>query len=366
MKRFAAILCVIALSVSLASCRQQVSRQTTTAADTAAQQTTEQTTVPPQPEWQWQNTAPEEQGSNGDVLPDVHATYDSFPMLAAVIIKNGYIVDQYYKDGYDETSSFLLHSTSKSVTSAVVGIAIEQGYIESIDTPLAQYFPELYNREDTRWQRITLRHLLTHTSGIDCADTEYETAWRNSDNWIQFVLERPMAYEPGEVFAYSTANTHLLCAVVQQATGQTLYEFGKENLFDPVGMESVTCDTDAQGISDGGNGIYMCIYDMARFGLLYLNGGEWQGEQIVPAEWVEQSTTLQFERNSGSADYGFQWWVRTFGDNDYPAYFAQGHAGQYIFVVPELQLIIAFTGNYEGRTSIYWRLANQIVNACYE
>jgi|GEM_PF-1917521 len=214
MKRFAAILCVIALSVSLASCRQQVSRQTTTAADTAAQQSTEQTTVPPQPEWQWQSSAPEEQGLNG------------------------------------------------------------------------------------------------------------------------------------EVFAYSTANTHLLCAVVQQATGQTLYEFGKENLFDPVGMESVTCDTDAQGISDGGNGIYMSIYDMARFGLLYLNGGEWQGERIVPAEWVEQSTTLQFERNNGSADYGFQWWVRTFGDNDYPAYFAQGHAGQYIFVVPELELIIAFTGNW--------------------
>lgn len=86
----------------------------------------------------------------------------------------------------------------------------------------------------------------------------------------------------------------------------------------------------------------------------------------MTAEWVEQTTTLQFERNSGSADYGFQWWVRTFGDNDYPAYFAQGHAGQYIFVVPELELIIAFTGNYEGRTSIYWRLANQIVNACYE
>lgn len=300
------------------------------------------------------------------MLDDVNDTYDSFPMLAAVIVKNGYIIDVYYKDGYDETSSFLLHSASKSVTSALVGIAIEQGYIESVDTPLAQYFPELYDREDTRWQRITIRHLLTHTSGIDCGDTEFEDEWRASDNWIEFVLNRPMAHEPGTFFNYSTANTHLLCAVLQQATGEDLYEFGKEYLFDPVGMDSVRIDTDAQGISDGGNGIYMDIYDMARFGLLYLNGGEWQGRQVIPAEWVEESTTLQFERDSGSADYGYQWWVRTFGDNDYPAFFAQGHAGQYIFVVPDLELIIAFTGDYEGRTSIYWRLANQIVNACYE
>ena len=179
-------------------------------------------------------------------------------------------------------------------------------FIESIDTPLAQYFPELYNREDTRWQRITLRHLLTHTSGIDCADTEYETAWRNSDNWIQFVLDRPMAYEPGEVFAYSTANTHLLCAVVQQATGQTLYEFGKENLLDPVGMESVTCDTDAQGISDGGNGIYMSIYDMARFGLLYLNGGDLF--ELVPSDpytdadldWTDENSRVVHEYENES------------------------------------------------------------------
>lgn len=108
----------------------------------------------------------------------------------------------------------------------------------------------------------------------------------------------------------------------------------------------------------------MNIYDMAKFGMLYLNGGEWQGEQLVSSDWVNESTTVRFERDSGSADYGYQWWVRTFGDDNYNAYFAQGHAGQYIFVVPELQLVIAFTSNYEGSSSIYWRLVNQIVNAC--
>ncbi len=333
---------------------------------TEASQTERQTAELPDIQWEWPKDSPENQGFDGSVLDEVHATFDSFPLLASVIVKNGAIIDEYYKEGYDENSSFLLHSASKSVTSALVGIAIDRGYLDSLDTPLSQYFSELNNREDPRWQRITIRHLLTHTSGIDCGDTEFEYEWRASDNWIEFALNRPMAHEPGTFFNYSTANTHLLCAVLQRATGESMYEFGKEYLFDPVGMDSVRVDTDAQGIADGGNGIYMNIYDMAKFGQLYLDGGFWQGEQIISAEWVEQSTTMQFDRDTGSADYGYQWWVRTFGDNEYPAYFAQGHAGQYIFVVPQLELVIAFTGNYTGRTAIYWQLAEQIVNACQE
>lgn len=323
-----------------------------------------ETTTEPITQWTWQKDTPENQGIDPAVLEDVHGTFDTFPLLASVIVRNGRIVDEYYKDGYDSATSFLLHSASKSVTSALVGIAIDKGFMESVDTPIVNYFPQLQEKDDPRWRQITIRHLLTHTPGIDCGDTEFEDTWRASDNWIDFVLNRPITSDPGTVFNYSTSNTHMLCAIIQKATGMTAYEFGKEYLFDPMGMDSVTCATDAQGISEGGNGISMNIYDMAKFGQLYLNGGEWNGQQLVPREWVEASTTLQFDRSSGSADYGYQWWVRTFGDAGYAAYFAQGHAGQYIFVVPELELIIAFTGDYTGRTSIYWRLANQIVNAC--
>ena len=115
---------------------------------------------------------------------------------------------------------------------------------------------------------------------------------------------------------------------------------------------------------DGGNGIWMTTSDMAKFGQLFLNGGQWEGQQVVPASWVEESTSLQYQRNTGSADYGYQWWVRTFGAQDYDAFFAQGHAGQYIFVVPQLQLVVAFTSDYTGATSIYWQLVNDIVAAC--
>lgn len=295
----------------------------------------------------------------------MHETFDSFPLLSSVIVRNGYIVDEYYKDGYDENSVFVLNSASKSVTSALIGIAVDMGLIESVDVPISTYFPQVLENGGY-WAEITIRHLLTHTSGIDMSDTADWYDWRSSANWVQYILDRSVTSRPGTVFNYSTGNTHLLSAILQQASGMTLEEFGKRYLFDPMEMNSASVSADAQGISDGGNGVSMNIYDMAKFGMLYLNGGEWQGSQLVSQDWVTQSTTVQFEHDSGSADYGYQWWVRTFGDHDYPAYFAQGHAGQYIFVVPDLQLVIAMTSNYEGATSIYWRMVNQIVNACSE
>ena len=131
-------------------------------------------------------------------------------------------------------------------------------------------------------------------------------------------------------------------------------------------IESVECTTDPQGISDGGNGFALNVYDMAKIGELYLNNGMWNGEQIVSEQWVEDSTSVQFNRSAGTADYGYQGWVRTFGDNRYDAYFAQGHYGQYIFVVPDLDLVVAITSHYEGSSSIYWQIMNEIVNGFEE
>lgn len=148
-----------------------------------------------------------------------------------------------------------------------------------------------------------------------------------------------------------------------KSNGKTAYEFGKEFLFDLIGMDSVQCNMDSQGISDGGNGFSMTVYDMVKFGLLYYNGGFWGEQQIISREWVEESTRLQFKRSSGTADYGYQWWVRTFGEEQYDAFFAQGHGGQYIFVIPELELIIAFTSNHTGSSDMYWQFVNDIVAA---
>ena len=280
-----------------------------------------------------------------------------------VIVRNENIVDEYYKEGYDQNSIFDLHSVSKSITSALMGIAIDQGYIESVNVPISNYFPQILETGSEYQRQITIWHLLTHTSGINASDTYNWDAWRNSDNWVDYVLDRDVTSRPGTVFNYFTGNSHLLAAIIEQATGQSLYEFAKENLFDPLGMDSANVSTDPQGIGDGGNGFTMNVYDMAKFGLLYLNNGAWDGEQIISEQWINDSTTVQFTRSSGSTNYGYQWWVRTFGNNNYDAYFAQGHFGQYIFVVPDLELIVVFTSHHEGSSSMYWEFVTNIVNA---
>lgn len=316
--------------------------------------------------WEWQHDLPENHGLNGTVLETLHTELDPTQVFASVVIKDGYIVDEYYKDGYDETSVFALHSCSKSITSALIGIAIDKGYIESVNVPISEYFPQIEQSGNQSLKQITIWHLLTHTSGLSISDDEIWQQWRSSDNWVDYVLNRPITSEPGTTFSYSTGGTHLLSAILQKATGKTAYDFGKEYLFDPIGINSVQCGTDPQGISDGGNGFSMNVYDMAKFGQLFLNSGVWEGQQIIPVEWVEDSTSLQFERSSGSADYGYQWWVRTFGQQRYEAYFAQGHGGQYIFVVPPLDLVVVFTSNHTGSSSMYWQFVTDIVEACEE
>lgn len=314
--------------------------------------------------WQWQHDTLENHNIDRNVIDSVHQTIDQYPINAEVIVRNGVIVDEYYKDGYDQTSSFTLQSTSKSITSAIFGIAMEQGYIDSVDTPISTYFPQVLNDGIEYKRQITVWNLLTHTTGLDVSDTANWDTWLASDNWVDYVLNRPAVSRPGATFNYFTGNTHLLSAIIEQTTGKTTLEYGRENLFSKLDMDSVECTTDPQGISDGGNGFAMNVYDMAKMGQLYLNNGVWEGEQVIPQEWVQDSTTVQFDRSSGSADYGYQWWVRTFGDNNYHAYFAQGHFGQYIFVVPELELVVVMTSHYEGSTNIYWQLMNNIVNAC--
>ena len=314
--------------------------------------------------WEWQYDTLENHNISPTAINTVHNTIDEYPINAEVIVKDGVIVDEYYKDGYDKNSIFTLQSTSKSVTSAIVGIAMDKGYIEGVNVPISTYFPKILDYGSEYKNQITIWNLLTHTTGLNVSDTANWNEWLASPNWVDYVLERQATSRPGTVFNYFTGNTHLLSAIVEQATGKTLYEFGKDYLFDPLDMDSVECSTDAQGISDGGNGFAMNVYDMAKLGQLYLNNGNWNGEQIISEQWIKDSTSVQFERNSGSANYGYQWWVRTFGDNNYPAYFAQGHYGQYIFVVPDLELVVVLTSHYEGSTSVYWQIMNNIVNAC--
>lgn len=341
---------------------------TAPAPSTAAPEPVPSSTAPepvpePEPEPEidnsWAFDTPENHRLDPAVLEDLHAVLPSSTISSMVIVKDGAIVDEYYAEGYDENSTFEIHSCSKSFTSALIGIAIDQGYIGGVEDLLSDYLPQVAELPGTK-KDLTLRHLLTHTSGLEW----YEwgggysnwTEFRSAPNWIEYILGRNQVAQPGQVFNYSTGNTHLLAAALEAATGKSTLEYGKENLFDALGMETIDWGTDPQGVADGGNGVIISTRDAARFGQLYLQGGVWKDRQLVPAAWVEESTTVQNPGPGGSTGaYGYQWWIRPYGVNafgtyqaphgaaQYDAYHAFGAWGQYIFVVPELELVTVIT-----------------------
>ncbi len=273
----------------------------------------------------WQTDDPQNHDMDPAVLADLDAALPNSSIYSMVVVKDGVIVDEYYQDGYDQNSLYRLNSATKSFTSALIGIAIDQGYIGSVEDPLSDYLPQVLAQSDTRKQQITLKHLLTHTSGLEW----YEwgngyTNWsefQSAPNWVDYILGRTLIYTPGTQFAYSTGNTHLLTAALEAATGMSAQEYARINLFEPLGITNFQWDTDPQGITDGGNGLHLSTRDAARFGLLFLQNGQWQGEQIVPAEWVATSTTIQ---NGGAGDgtgsYCYQWWRRVYHAGGYDTY----------------------------------------------
>ena len=310
---------------------------------------------------------PQNHNMNADVFNQIDNSIINTEITSSVVVKDGKILYEYYKDGYDENSIFTIQSCSKSITSAIFGIAKDQGYFTDLDEPISNYFPQIQNSNNEYQKQITIRQLLMHTSGIKTTDDYSWETWRNSSNWIDYLLNSDVLTQPGTNFSYSTGNTHLLSYIIEQKTGRSLYDFGKEYLFDSIGMKTIQCSTDPQGNADGGNGFSLTAKDMARFGLLYLNGGVWDERQVISQEWITESTSTQVFSSSTPdvANYGYQWWIRDFGTQGVHGYFAQGFGGQFIFVVPDANLVVTYTSNYaDNRMYPYWQYIDNLVDAC--
>ena len=293
----------------------------------------------------WKFSTPEEQGMSSNKLAALHDEIRDIEITSAITVRNGVVVDEYYKDGFDKNSVFRLASCTKSFSSALIGIAIEQGLIENVDVKISTFFPEINTDTDDRKKDITIRHLLEHTSGILWQESYGGTMFRQftqSEIWVDFVITQQMEAAPGTVFSYSTGGSHLLAAIIQKVTGKTAFEYAKENMFKAMKMTSVEWRADPQGITDGGNGISMTPLDAAKFGQLYLQNGKWEGVQIIPEHWVSESVMTHANGQPGSyGKYGYQWWIKKFGG--YDAYYANGHGGQYIVAVPSLNLVAVLT-----------------------
>lgn len=258
----------------------------------------------------------------------------------------------YYRRGPLHT----MQSASKSVTSALVGIAIGRGELPAVSTkilPLLSSFRPA--TPDPRRDQITLEHVLTMTTGIqwDESTVAYTdpanscAGMERSTDWIQFVLDQPMADAPGARFVYSSGNTELLSQLIKQGTGQHAHEYAAQHLFGPLGITDSYWKTTPTGLADTEGGLYLTARDLAKIGYLYLNDGVWEGRRILPEGWVSTSTTALVDTRPGqprSRKYGYQWWVLPTPDGGPTAYAALGYGGQRLIVVPDRQLIAVFTG----------------------
>lgn len=263
------------------------------------------------------------------------------------VTRHGYMVADAYVQPFRPDSKHIIHSCTKSVTSALIGIAIDEGYIEGVDQLVLDLFRERTAANlDADKEAMTLEDLLTMSSGLECRDS-YLFRWRGldqmrqSDDWIQFMLDLPMAEAPGTRFEYCNGGSYLLSAVITEATGMSALAFAEEHLFGPLGITDVDWPTDPRGINIGWGEMRMRPHDMAKIGYLYLNEGRWDGKQIVPSAWVEASTRTHISATLQDG-YGYQWWI-----DDSGVYMALGYGGQFIFVVPEQDMVVVFTSDLD-------------------
>jgi CubicO group peptidase (beta-lactamase class C family) len=231
-----------------------------------------------------------------------------------------------------------------------VGIAIEQGKIPNVQQQLGNYFPEyLRNEKDALKRQITIEDLLTMRSGLESTSNRNYGAWVLSSNWVRHALSRPMLSPPGTAMIYSTGNTHLLSAILTRTTGKSTWQFAQETIAKPLGFSLAQWTRDPQGIYFGGNEMSLTARQMLAFGEMFLNGGQVNGKQVVPAKWVETSLAARtVSRRDSERFYGYGWWVRELAG--FQTYYAWGYGGQFIFLVPKLNLVIVTTSASEPGT----------------
>jgi len=306
-------------------------------------------TVPQPDYWPtqgWQTSTPEEQGLDSAKLAQGlrQINQSGIPIHSLMIVRNGKVLLDATFYPYDGRSPHSVGSVTKSLTTTLIGIAVDQGRLHLADK-MVSFFPDFTIANlDARKSEITIGDLATMSSGLDCLYEPYEPtvqAMEASPDWIRFGLDLPMAYEPGTHWEYCGVGMHLLSGILERAVGMSPLEFARQNLFGPLGIQGVVWPTDPQGVNLGAGNTRLYPADMAKIGFLYLHGGVWDGKQIVSRSWVEESVKEQVARPGGD-DYGYGWWSSV-GDAGM-SFFAEGNGGQVINVNPGFNTVVVTTG----------------------
>jgi len=322
------------------------------------------------PTKEWRECKPEAVGMNSEKLLKAieYAATPRFNTDGLVVIRKGHIVSEAYFGNFKRNSKHVSHSMAKSFTSALVGIAIDKGFIKGIDERICRYYDEWdCNDEDDLRSRITIKHAMTLTTGLEWHEdwSKWDPATNDalkmggSGYFMKYMSERDGLYEPGQQFNYSTGDPMLLSRVIQEATGMTAFEYAKKNLFEPLNINNVRWDKDRDGYTSTAWGLYATVRDYAKFVYLFLNKGRWDVLQVVSEQWVEKSTRTDPSVKMWSA-YGYLWHVNLpyrlkWSKSPVPTdaipedgYMAEGVLGQNIIIIPSKDLVIVRVSNQTG------------------
>ncbi len=298
----------------------------------------------------WRKVSPESKGMDSKKLLEILRVLESYPIDSVTIIRDGHIVLDAYLHPYQPDRLHHTFSCTKSITASAVGIAIDKGYLKSVERPLLSFFPNANITIDKeKKQTITLHHALTMTTGIDFRDTHVHQ-WKNlkqmnrTKDWAKFVLNLPVNHSPGSHYKYSNITSFLLSAVIQEATGMKTSEFVDKYLFSKLGIKNYAWRDHPAGITLGYGSLRMNNLDMAKLGLLYLTNGKWDKEQVISKEWIRVSTSPNVKQDKYDYYYGYQWWVETKN-----LFFALGKGGQIILVDRKHNLLTVFTSSFPNR-----------------
>ncbi len=274
-----------------------------------------------------------------------------------LILKNGKLVLEEYFRTADRDDLFHLQSTTKTFTSALIGIAIDNGYIESLDEPVYQFFPEYAGLFNDPKKQITIEHFITMSSGLEWNEVSTSILGAENDNiignycgdYIGYVLSKPLIYQPGTHYYYNSGGVMALGGIIYNTAGIHADRFAEIFLFGPLGITDYFWPGQADGLPWTSGGLALKPRDMLKFGLLYLNGGVWDNEQVINSEFVEDSVTPFISMND-QIEYGYLWWLQNW--DGYDVHYTSGYGGQNIFIIPELGIVVAATADYSNAARV--------------
>ncbi len=304
----------------------------------------------PLPGDDWAVSTPEDQGLDPSLVEELYRNAAELESLyGLLVIKSGHLIAEGYFNGWGGWRKVALASVTKSYTSALVGIALDQGCLSSVDQRLMDFFPEYIDQiDDPRKLQITIEDMLKMRSGYPWEEftPPYLDMLVSSNNWLPRIVDFPLTSDPGTEFGYSNLTAHLLAVIVARACDTDLQTYGHQNLFSPIHASVGTWPRDAQNYYFGSGDISFTARDAAKFGLLYLNHGEYEGNQVLPADWVRESLETYSEglynnrlgRYFRDIGYGYLWWSARAGDHHFN--YAWGHGGNLIILLDELDMLI--------------------------